>query len=170
LLGKAEEQLSPEERRVVATLLYGEAMLNMFRVSGNAPPPGPAWQKLHETAVAECQGILRLLEPFVAKLPEFDDVKMSFWAASRLADYFAANGDMCHAGPNVESALSLAADAARRVLRTLYQELPTAVRKRDLQEVLITAIELAEKWEPGSTLEKQLWTEISSELEFSSKG
>jgi hypothetical protein len=37
-----EADLSPEERRVVGVLHYGKAKLEMFRVFGSAPAPGPA--------------------------------------------------------------------------------------------------------------------------------
>jgi hypothetical protein len=57
LLDKPEEELSPEERRVVGVLRYGRAKLEMFRVFGAAPPPGPAREQLHMRALDECRAV-----------------------------------------------------------------------------------------------------------------
>jgi tetratricopeptide (TPR) repeat protein len=114
LLDKAEEQLSPEERRVVARLRYGQAQLYMFRVFGNAPPPGPERQKLHQSAIEECLALRRLLEPIIAASPEIDDVGMSYWAASNLARYYEASGVPDQALPIADTALSLVRDAAAK--------------------------------------------------------
>jgi hypothetical protein len=112
LLEKPEEQLSPDERRVVARLRHGEAVLQMFRVFGSAPPPGPARQKLHQAAIGECRAVWRLLEPLTSARTDFDEVGMSYWAASSLAHYYAKGGAPDRALAYAEAALSLVRRAA----------------------------------------------------------
>ncbi len=85
LLAKPEASLALEERRIVATLRYSEAQLQVSRLFGSAPPPGPAREKLQESALSACDAVLRLLAPLVAVDPRYHDVGMAYWAASTLA-------------------------------------------------------------------------------------
>jgi hypothetical protein len=112
LLDKPEEELSPEERRVAGLLHYGRAQLEMFRVFGSAPPPGPARERLHLTALGECMAVCRVLGPLVAEAPRIDDVGMTFWAASSLANYYLKGGAAERAIPYAEAAVDFVQKAA----------------------------------------------------------
>jgi hypothetical protein len=105
LLKKPEEELSPEERRVVGLLHYGQATLKMFRVFGSAPPPGPAREQLHREALSECMAVCRILGPLAAEDPRIDDVGMTFMAASNLAQYYLKGGSADRAVPYSEAAV-----------------------------------------------------------------
>lgn len=111
LAEKPEAELSPEERRPVAVLHHGRAVLEMSRVFGNAPPPGPARQQLHERALSECSLVFRLLQPLVAVEPRLDDVGMAYWSASNIAHFYRVTGDVAHARAHAEAALTLARGA-----------------------------------------------------------
>jgi hypothetical protein len=114
LLDKPEEDLSPEERRVVGVLRYGMAKLEMFRVFGSAPAPGQAREKLHLKAIGECMAVCRILGPLVAEAPRIDDVGMTFWAASSLAHYYLKGGDAGRAVQYAEAAVDFVQEAALR--------------------------------------------------------
>lgn len=114
LMEKPEEELSPEERRVVGLLHYGQAKLGMFRVFANAPPPGPAREQLHRSALSDCRAVFRILGPLRAGDLRIDDVGMSFWAASRLANYYLKGGATDLAVQYAEEAINLVQDAASR--------------------------------------------------------
>jgi hypothetical protein len=113
-LDKPEAELSPEERRVVGVLHYGKAKLKMFRVFGTAPPPGPVREQLHLRALGECMAVCRVLGPLVAADPCIQDVGMTFWAASSLADYYLKGKAAERAIPYAEAAVGLAQEVARR--------------------------------------------------------
>jgi hypothetical protein len=112
LLDKPEEELSPEERRVVGVLRYGQAGLGMFRVFNSAPPPGPVREQLHRSALSECLAVCRVLSPLVAEDPCFDDVGRAFWAASNLANYYLKCGVADQAVSYAEAAVDLVQKAA----------------------------------------------------------
>lgn len=112
LLDKPEEELSPEERRVVGRLRYGDAKLGMFRVFGSAPPPGPAREKLHRSALGECMAVCRILGPLATEDPRIDDVGMTFWAVGSLAHYYLEAGAAERALPFAQDAVSLVEEAA----------------------------------------------------------
>ena len=114
LLEKPEDELSPDERRVAGVLHYGRAKLEMFRVFGSAPPPGPARDQLHRSALSECMAVCRILGPVAMQDPRIDDVGMTFWAASSLAHYYLKGGAADRAVPYAEVAVDLAREAARR--------------------------------------------------------
>ena len=114
LVDSPEAELSPDERRTAAKLHYGRAGLEMYRVFNNAPPPGPARQKLHQRAVAECDVVFRLLQPLVAAENDFDDVAMAFWSASHLAQFFRATDDATNTRARAEAALSILRAAMAR--------------------------------------------------------
>lgn len=111
LAESSEAELSPEERRTAAVVHYGRAVLEMFRVFGNAPPPGPVRQRLHERALAECNLVLQLLRPLIAAEPKFDDVGMAYWSANNLARYYRAIGHAPQARDHTAIALSIVDDA-----------------------------------------------------------
>lgn len=112
LLDKPEDELSPDERRVVGLLRYGRAQLEMFRVYGSSPPPGPARERLHLSALGECMAVCRILGPIAAADPRIDDVGMTFWAASNLANYYLRGGVADRAIPYAEYAVNLVHEAA----------------------------------------------------------
>ncbi len=112
LVDKTEDELSPEERRWVATLRFGRAQVEMFRVFGSPPPPGPARQELHLRAITECRAVCRLLGPLIAAELSIDDVGMAYWAAGNLAHYYHAGAAPDRARPYAEAALSLVREAA----------------------------------------------------------
>jgi hypothetical protein len=112
LLEKPENALSPDERRVVGLLRYGRARLAMFRVFSSAPPPGPAREDLHRSALAECMAVCRILGPVAEQDPRIDDVGMTFWAASSLANYYMKGGAADRAVPYAEAAVGLVERAA----------------------------------------------------------
>ncbi len=114
LLDKPEADLSPEERRVVGLLHYGRARLEMFRVFGSAPPPGPAREQLHRLALGECMAVCRILGPLAAADPRIDDVRMTFWAASSLAHYYLKGRAADRAVPYAEAAVDFVQEAALR--------------------------------------------------------
>jgi hypothetical protein len=114
LLDKPEADLSPEERRVVGVLHYGKAKLEMFRVFGSAPPPGPVREQLHLRALGECMAVCRVLGPLVAADPRIQDVGMTFWAASSLAHYYLKGKAAERAIPYTEAAVGLVREAALR--------------------------------------------------------
>ena len=114
LLDKLEEELSPEERRVVGCLRYGQAKLAMFRVFHSAPPPGPARDQLHRSALEDCRAVARVLGPLAAEDPRIDDVGRTFWAASSLANYYLKGGAPDRAIAYVQAALDLVQNAAVR--------------------------------------------------------
>jgi hypothetical protein len=111
LLDKPEEELSPDERRVAGLLHYGRAKLAMFRVFASAPPPGPARQQLHRSALGECMAVCRILGP-LAEDPRIDDVGRTFWAASSLANYYLKSGDAPRAISYAEAAVDLVQGAS----------------------------------------------------------
>jgi hypothetical protein len=112
LLDKPEAELSPDERRVAGVLHYGRARLEMFRVFGSAPPPGPAREQLHRTAVGECMAVCRILGPLAEADPRIDDVGMTFWAAGSLAHFYLKGGDAGRAVAYAETAVDLVREAA----------------------------------------------------------
>lgn len=114
LLDKPEEELSPDERRVVGVLRYGRARLEMSRVFGAAPPPGPAREKLHRSALSECMAVCRILGPLAAEDPRIDDVGMTFWAASSLARYYLKSRAADRAVQYSEAAVEVVQDAGNR--------------------------------------------------------
>jgi hypothetical protein len=114
LLGAPEAALSPEERRIVATLRHGQAQLLVSRVFGSSPPPGPARRKLHAEATEACEAVWRLLSPLVATEPRFHDVGMAYWAASNLAIYHDTVRAPERARQHNEEALRLVEEAAAR--------------------------------------------------------
>jgi hypothetical protein len=114
LLDQPEADLSPEERRVVGVLHYGKAKLEMFRVFGNAPAPGPVREQLHLRALGECMAVCRVLGPLVAADPRIQDVGMTFWAASSLAHYYLKGKAAERAIPYAEAAVGLVQEAALR--------------------------------------------------------
>src|SRR5687768_14647860 len=114
LLEKPEEELSPDERRVAGVLHYGRAKLEMFRVFGSAPPPGPARDRLHRSAIGECMAVCRILGPIAMQDPRIDDVGMTFWAASSLAHYYLKGNATDRAVAYAEVAVDLAREAARK--------------------------------------------------------
>lgn len=204
LLEKSEEELSPEERRVVGLLHYGKAILGMFRVFSSSPPPGPAREQLHSSALAECRAVCRILDPLTVDDLRFDDVRMIFWAASNLANYYLKGAAADWAIQYAEAAVELVQEAALRdpeepeyrrwhasglsllaeaqaadgdyvgaisslnasieILRTLYQELSTAGRLRDLQDAVESALKVSERWSAKSSSERQQWVELSNTL------
>jgi hypothetical protein len=114
LLEKAEAELSPDERRVVGFLRYGNAKLLMFRIVGSSPPPGPAREQLHRSALEECRAVCRILGPLADADLRIDDVGMVFWAASSLADYYLKGRVPERAVQYAEVAAGLVQDAANR--------------------------------------------------------
>lgn len=114
LLGAPEEQLSPDERRVVARLRHAEAVQVVTRAFGAAPPPPLARRKVHASAIAACEAVLRLLTPLVAETPRFHDVGMAYWAASNLALFHETAHEPEKARQYGETALRLVEDAAAR--------------------------------------------------------
>jgi hypothetical protein len=112
LLDKPEEELSPEERRIVGRQHYGQAKLGMFRVFGSAPPPGPAREQLHRSALGECMAVCRVLRPLAAEDQRIDDVGMTFWAAGSLARYYLKGGAADRALPYAEAAVDFVQEAA----------------------------------------------------------
>lgn len=204
LLDKPEEELSPEERRVAGLRHYGRAQLEMFRVFGAVPPPGPAREQLHLTALGECLAVCRVLGPLVAEVPRIDDVGMTFWAASSLANYYLKGGAAERAIPYAEAAVDFvqkaalidpdepeyerwrargmarlaeaqaaagdpaaavtSLDASVETLRVLYQALPTGGRRRDLQEVVESALKVSEGWAAEFSTRRQHWVELSNAL------
>lgn len=114
LLEKDETLLSPDERRVVGLLHYGRARLEMFRVFGSAPPPGPAREALHVRALNECMAVGRVLGPIAAQEPNVDDVGMTYWATSTLAHYFLKGKAPQRAQPYAETAVEFTREAVRR--------------------------------------------------------
>jgi TIR domain len=114
LLDKPEAALSPDERRVVGLLRYARAKLAMFRVFGAAPPPGPAREELHRTALGECMAVCRILGPIAEQDPRIDDVGMTFWAASSLATYYLKGQAPERAVPYAEAAVGIVEEASRR--------------------------------------------------------
>ena len=114
LLDKPEEELSPEERRIVGRLRYGQAELGMFRVFASAPPPGPAREQLHRSALGECMAVCRVLGPLAAEDPRIDDVGMTFWAAGALAHYYLQGGAADRALAYAETAVDLVQEVALR--------------------------------------------------------
>lgn len=114
LLEKPEDELSPDERRIVGLLRYGRAQLAMSRVAGASPPPGPARDELHRSALDECKAVCRVLGPIAAQDPRIDDVGMAFWAASSLADYYGPGQAGDRAVLYAQAAVGLVAEAARK--------------------------------------------------------
>ena len=114
LLQKPEDELSPDERRVAGVLHYGRAKLEMFRVFNSAPPPGPARDQLHRSALSECMAVCRILGPIAMQDPRIDDVGMTFWAASSLAHYYLKGGAAERAVAYAEVAADVAREAARK--------------------------------------------------------
>lgn len=114
LLEKPEEELSPEERRTVGLLRYGQAKLGMFRVFHNAPPPGPPREQLHRAALGDCMAVFRVLAPIVEEEPRIDEVGMAFWAASSLANYYSKAGAAERAVEYWEEAAGFVQQAAIR--------------------------------------------------------
>lgn len=114
LIDKPEKELSPEERRVVGLLHHDRAQLGMSRVFGSAPPPGPAREQLHRSALDECMAVCRILGPLAAEDPRINDVRMTFWAASKLAHYYLKGGAADRAVPYAEAAVDLVQEAALR--------------------------------------------------------
>jgi hypothetical protein len=112
LLKKSEDELSPEERRIVGLLHYDQAVLEMFRVFNNAPPPGPAREKLHSLALAECRAVCRILGPLLIDDLRIDDVGLIFWATSNLANYYLKGGVAEWAIQYAEDAVGLVQEAA----------------------------------------------------------
>ncbi len=110
---KTRRELSPEERRVAGLLHYGKAKLEMFRVFNSAPPPGPARERLHESALSECMAVVRILDPLATEDPHIDDVGMMFWATNSLADYYLKGGAADLAVEYAEEAVNITRDAAR---------------------------------------------------------
>lgn len=90
LLEAPEDDLSPEERRIVGLLRMGEAELEMSRVFNAAPPPGSARDALHLRAIEACRAVCRLLTPLAVAEADIDDVGRVFKAASSLAHYYTA--------------------------------------------------------------------------------
>ena len=114
LLEKPEEQLSPDERIIAARLRHANAVLQMHRVFGSAPPPGPVRQKLHMSAIDECRAVWRLLEPLVAARTDIDEIGMSYSAAISLARYYHKGNAPDRAVAYAEAALALVRDAAAK--------------------------------------------------------
>jgi hypothetical protein len=115
LLGAPEAALSPDERRVVATLRHGEALRLVSRAFGMAPPPAAARRKLYASAIETCEAVVRLLAPLVAETPRFHDVGMAYWAASNLALFHETAREPDQARQHGEAALRLVEEAAARV-------------------------------------------------------
>jgi hypothetical protein len=114
LLGAPEADLSPDERRIVATLRHGEAMQLVTRAFGSAPPPPAERRKLYAAAIETCEAVLRLLTPLVAENPRFHDVGMAYWAASNLALFHETAREPEKARQHGEAAVRLVEDAAAR--------------------------------------------------------
>jgi hypothetical protein len=86
----------------------------MFRVFGNAPAPGPAREQLHLRALGECIAVCRVLGPLVVADPRIDDMGMTFWAASSLANYYMKGGAPDRAIPYAAAAVDFVQEAALR--------------------------------------------------------
>jgi tetratricopeptide (TPR) repeat protein len=86
----------------------------MFRVFGSSPPPGPARDQLHRSALSECMAVCRILGPLAAEDPRIDDVGITFWAASNLANYHLKGGAADQALSYAEAAVDLVQEAALR--------------------------------------------------------
>jgi hypothetical protein len=114
LMSAPEAGLSPDERRIVATLRHGEAMQLVTRAFGSAPPPPAERRQLHASAIEACEAVLRLLTPLVAETPRFHDVGMAYWAASNLALFHETAREPEKARQYGETAVRLAEDAAAR--------------------------------------------------------
>jgi hypothetical protein len=114
LLNKLEDELTPDERRVVGVLRYGQAQLAMCRVFGSAPQPGLAREELHRSALGECKAVCRILGPIAEQDPRIDDVGIVFWAATSLANYYVEGRAANRAVPYAEAAVGFVEEAARK--------------------------------------------------------
>ena len=201
LLDKPEEELSPDERRLVGVLRYGRARLQMSRVAGSAPAPGPAREQLHRSALSECMAVYRILGPLAEEDPRIDDIGMTFWALSSLALYYLKSRDAEWALQYAKAAVVLVQDAGSRdpdepeyarwgargiallaeaqaaagdhaaatanleasieIMRILFEALPTAGRRRDLQEAVESAVEVSMGWTEVPSTEHQRWIQLS---------